>query len=124
MSATTPEHFKPFAELTADERLRRKIDGNGVAAELRRISDRQENAPFRAHLLAAINTILVQSARTPEKDRTRVRWAMREFGGGEIEDIALYAKLPEEDTLRIVAEMCAAGEAKDGGGGLYFLKDS
>ena len=116
------EHYKAFADLTADERRRRKIRGNETAAELRRVADRVENRPFRAFLYSAINSILIEAARTPQRDCARIIKTMHEFGGGKIGEIAKDAKLPPRDVRRVVEAFVSEGVAyRSAEGDLYFL---
>jgi hypothetical protein len=108
--------------LSPEEWLQRKLHGNELAAAMRRLADRAEMAPYKAHVYACINTILIDAARTPQRDRTRILRSMREFGGGLVADIAECAKLPAPDVERALG-LLVEEKAAYRRGNLYFLTD-
>lgn len=109
-------------ELTPEEWLERKQHGNELAAALGRLADRPEYAPFKDAVYSTINSILIDAARNPVRDRARILKAMREFGGGLPSHIAEEAKLPEPDVQRMLDTLVEEKIAYRRGA-LYFLNE-
>lgn len=112
----------PLRDLTPEDWLKRKLHGNEVAANLRRLADLAESAPYKSLIYSCINSILIEAARTPQRDRARVLKAMREFGGGVVSDIAENAKLPAPDVEHVLSLLVTEKLAyRSSEGNLYFL---
>lgn len=111
--------------------LARKLRGNELAAELRRVADRAEFAHYRALVYSCINTILLEAARTPERDRARVLKSLHEFGGGTVADVGAHVKLAPADVSNALGALVAArrvvtvsrSDVVGADATLYFLPD-
>lgn len=117
--ATTPAD--QFAT-APDGLLASNLAASLLVEELRRLVGQADYARYKPLLLSTINTILVDAARTPEKDRRRVLKALKEFGGGEVKHIAEHARLPVAEVAQVLASLISAKRVYEAsGGGLFFL---
>jgi hypothetical protein len=131
MSARAESCSTSPTEPTTDDQLARKLAGSLLAEELRRLADRSGYEQFRAHVLSCVNSVLIDAARTPDKDRARVLKALHEFGGGTVADVAEQTKLTPAEARRYLAELCTSARIvvrrRTNGDGhavpLYFLPD-
>ncbi len=89
---------------------------------MRRLADREEFAPFKSLVYSCINSVLIDAARTPQRDRARILRSMREFGGGLPSDIAENAKLPAPDVAQTLDALVEENKVHRRGA-LYFLVD-
>jgi hypothetical protein len=89
--------------------LARRLKGSLLAEDLRRLAERPEYAHYRALVLSCVNSVTIEAARTPEKDRRRILDALQEHGGGTLKDIAAQAKLPPVDARQTLARLLAEG---------------
>jgi hypothetical protein len=118
-------------EAASEDVLARRLQGSLLAEDLRRIADRPEYARYKALVYSCLNSVLIEAARTPEKDQRRILDALRQYGGGTCKDIARQAKLPASDMRQTLAQLCAAGlvvvrargEQRGADALLYFLTD-
>ena len=118
-------------EAASEDLLARRLQGSLLAEDLRRLAERPEYAHYRALVLSCVNAVLIEGARTPEKDCRRIFDALKEHGGGTVKDIAAQAKLPATDARRILAHLRdegrvvvrVRGELRGADARLYFLTD-
>jgi hypothetical protein len=123
MASPIEPEVAALSPLTPAALLQRKLYAHELADILRHLIDSTSFASFAPQLNVCMNSVLVEGARTPERDRARVLKVMHEYGGDSLREIAKLAKLSVTDVMPIMLALVGEGRAyESSAGGLFFLK--